>query len=165
MKHRDSLTQERLKQVLRYIAETGDFVWIERPSNRINVGDVAGQNHPSGYISISIDGVRYLAHRLAWLYVTGSWPAVEIDHLNGKRTDNRWSNLRDVERRVNAENMRRARVDNSTGLLGVRQMRDRFQANIKAGGRARNLGTYDTPEQAHAAYLAAKRKLHEGNTL
>lgn len=165
MKRRDSLTLERLKQVVRYEPDTGLFYWVSRPSNRIHVGDRAGLAAPVGYWSIAIDGARYLAHRLAWLYVTGHWPKDEVDHLNGDGTDNRWSNLREAHRVLNAQNMRRAKRDNSTGYLGVREMRSRFQANIKAGGRIQNLGTYDTPEQAHAAYLVAKRRLHEGNTL
>jgi hypothetical protein len=79
--------------------------------------------------------------------------------------NNRFWNLRAATRGMNAENMRRARVDNSTGVLGVRAMKGRYQANIKVRGRQQCLGTFDTKEEAHAAYVSAKRLLHAGNTL
>ncbi len=160
------LDQGRLKRLLSYDNAAGVFTCLERTSNRRLVGKAAGTiNKTTGYLIVGVDGVQYQAHRLAWLYMTGRWPAEEIDHINGVRDDNKWGNLREASRVLNAENMHRARVDNSTGLLGVRKMRGKFQANIRVGGRSVNCGTYPTPELAHEAYLAAKRSLHRGCTL
>lgn len=69
------LTAERLRSLLRYDPDTGTFVWAARTSNRIKIGDVAGRPHNRGYVAIGVDGRVYLAHRLAWLWVTGNWPA------------------------------------------------------------------------------------------
>ena len=122
------LTINRLKEVLRYDAETGLFTWIVRTSNRVKIGSVAG-TLVCGYLSIHIDGERFQAHRLAWFYMKGNWPYAQLDHRNGVRSDNRWNNLREAPGSLNHENLRRARADNSTSVLGVRKMRGKFQAN------------------------------------
>jgi len=103
---------------------------------------------------------------MAWLYMTGSWPAAEIDHRNGNKSDNRWENLRDVQPVVNQQNKRRAQSNSKTGFLGVMVSGDgRFCARIRVNGRNKHLGSFRSPELAHAAYLMAKRELHEGGTL
>jgi HNH endonuclease len=159
------LTHDRLLAALHYDPITGALTWKIRTSNRIKAGDRAGSHRTDGYFGTMIDSNYFLNHRLAWFYVTGQWPSHEIDHRNGIRSDNSWSNLREASRGLNCENQRRARPDNSTGVLGVRKMRDRFQANIRVEGHSKNLGTYDTPQLAHAAYVRAKRLFHLGNTL
>jgi hypothetical protein len=106
----------------------------------------------------------FLAHRLAWFYVHGVWPPVLIDHINGKRSDNRIVNLRLADWRLNMENKRRESY-NSTGLLGVKPNGKGFAARIGSRGVEHHLGTFRTPEEAHAAYVEAKRRLHKGGTL
>ena len=119
-----------------------------------------------GYILISVDGRQYQAHRLAFLWMTGRLPSQMIDHINGDGKDNRWTNLREASPRVNVQNQRAARADNGLGLLGVYQNHKRFMARITTHEkRNKYLGTFDTPEQAHEAYLAAKREYHEGCTI
>ncbi|MDD0156969.1 HNH endonuclease signature motif containing protein, partial [Shigella flexneri] len=78
--------------------------WKKKLSARGAVGKVAG-TISYGYNAINIDGVRYFAHRLAWLYVYGEWPKQEIDHIDRNRRNNAISNLRDVSRVVNALNV------------------------------------------------------------
>jgi hypothetical protein len=164
------LTAERLRELLHYDPETGVFTW------RVTSGK-ANNGAPAGWIGSS-DGVRqvvligishrnYKAHRLAWLHTYGAWPVGVIDHINGDPLDNRISNLRDTSQQVNSQNQRRARSDSKSGLLGAYwDERDRcWKSHIKADGRLKWLGRFDTPEEAHAAYLAAKRKLHEGCTI
>lgn len=114
-----------------------------------------------------IDKQNHLAHRLAWLYVMGTWPIAHIDHIDGCRTNNAFVNLRDADRKTNAQNTRTAHRDNSSGLLGVSfdSKRKKFSAGIWADGGRKHLGRYETAEAAYAAYLAAKRSLHEGCTL
>jgi len=99
------LTTDRLRELLDYDTETGLFRWKTPTNNRITVGSLAGQNHPKGYTRIGVDGAKYLAHRLAWLYVHGVWPINQIDHINRMKTDNRINNLRDVIDGINKRNV------------------------------------------------------------
>jgi hypothetical protein len=110
------LTQQRLKEVLNYDAESGVFTWA-RNRTRASEGKIAGGNDGHGYWSICIDGVKHPAHRLAWLYVYGSSPE-EIDHQNHVRTDNRLVNLRATDRSGNAKNISRP-SSNRSGVIGV----------------------------------------------
>jgi hypothetical protein len=128
-------------------------------------GDVAGTVNNNGYRLIRVGDGRYRAHRLAWLYTHGAWPTGEIDHINGIRDDNRLANLRDVTVSVNQQNRKRAASNGSTGLLGVSTAKARYRAAIALNGRTTYLGSFDTAEEAHAAYVTAKRELHEGCTL
>lgn len=161
------LTVERLKELLHYEPETGVFTWrVKTNKSRNWVGKRAGcANVSTGYVMIGIDGHDIRAHRLAWFYMTGEWPANEVDHRNTDKGDNRWDNLRQATTRLNGENKRRANRNSKTGFLGVSPHRNRFMARIKVNGKHKCLGTFDTPEQAHAAYVATKRQLHEGCTL
>lgn len=157
-----TITQEELKRILRYDARTGIFTWRVRRGGTARVGSVAGTRDTYGYVQITAYGILYLAHRLAWLYMTGEWPAFEIDHRDRMRHNNIWSNLRPADRAISGQNRGKASSKNTTGLLGVSHSHGRFCARISVGGRSRFLGDFDTPELAHAAYMAAKRELHAG---
>lgn len=161
------LTQERLRDLLHYAPDTGAFTWRVDRSPRVKAGDMPRSPTKSGYLRAGIDGQLHYLHRLAWLYVHGVWPAGVIDHINGNRADNRLENLRDVVHATNMQNLKRARSDNQTGLLGVYRRKDtgRYSANIKTPQGKRSLGCFDTPQEAHAAYINTKRNLHEGCTL
>ena len=162
------LTQERLKQLLDYCPETGLFTWKVANGQRIHVGDIAGHNSSRGYVVVGVDGRVYRAHRLAWFYVNGIWPGNSIDHINGNRADNRISNLRDVDSKTNTENQSRANSQNkSSGVLGVsrEQGRRRWRAHITTNKKMIHLGYFDTIEEASDAYIAAKRKIHQGCTI
>jgi len=150
---------------VRYDPETGIFTRLVRTSNRIKIGDVAGSLSRYGYLEFQLYGKLRKAHRLAWLYMTGEWPVGEIDHRDTDRTNNRFSNLRDVTSLGNKQNRRAPNKNSSTGLLGVSPKRDKWKAQIRANGKNRHLGTFTTPMEAHAAYLKAKRELHEGCTI
>lgn len=162
-----ALTQERLRDVLDYHPETGEFVWRVALSNKAPVGSVAGTHTKRGCIAIGIDRRQYKAHHLAWFWMTGTWPSQEVDHRDTDPTNNRWRNLRDVSRQVNSENLRSAKSTSKTGLLGVHLCRatGRYRASITVSGKCRQLGRFDSPELAHAAYVTAKRQLHAGCTL
>lgn len=112
-----------------------------------------------------IAGKEYVQHRLAWLYMHGRWPSGDIDHINGNRSDNRFSNLRDVATQTNSENRRCAQKNNKAGLLGVTKRRNGYEARIRVLGRLIYLGLYDTPERAHEVFLQAKRERHAGCTI
>lgn len=156
------LTAERLRCALEYEPRTGNFIWRERPSNRVRVGDIAGNvNKRTGYKSIKIDGLSYYSHRLAWLHVYGEWPQGIIDHRDGDKTNNRIENLRAATLAQNAANAKRP-VHNTSGFKGAWfHGRDRrWVANIKVDRKTKYLGSFDTREEAHAAYMAAARSLH-----
>lgn len=87
------MTQAELKKYLQYDEKTGEFTWIKPISRRTNVGDVAGSDS-CGSTLIVINKKKYMAHHLAWLYVTGEWPAFDIKHINSLKDDNRFSNLK-----------------------------------------------------------------------
>jgi hypothetical protein len=157
------LTPDGLRYWLHYDDQTGHFHWLRLGRNH-KIGVKAGTLRPDGYISIGVRKSHFLAHRLAWFYVHGVWPPELIDHVNGVRSDNRIANLRLADRRLNVENKRRESC-NSTGLLGVKPNGNGFSARIGSRGVEHHLGTFRTPEEAHAAYVEAKRRLHKGCTL
>lgn len=160
------LTQARLKELLIYCPDTGVFTWTSA-RGRSKPGEVAGTLLAKGYIQVKLDRRKFRAHRLAFLWMTGELPPddMEVDHINGRRDDNRWLNLRIVPRATNQQNRRKAHANNSTGFLGVSPNRSRYAARIGVNDVYRHLGTFDTPEEAHAAYVAAKRAEHAGCTI
>lgn len=157
---------QRLREVLRYDPDSGVLTWRVTLGARAKAGDVAGSRCGQGYIALGLDGVRSVpAHRIAWAITHGEWPGLEVDHINGNRADNRLANLRLVTTAENHQNMRRARSDSSTGVLGVSRRGDRYRAQIQVAGQKRWLGEFPTLEQARSAYVAAKRELHPKGTL
>lgn len=166
--HGIPLTAERLRAVLRYEPETGNFIWLESGRGRYKrTGTVAGTLSRWGYTVIGVDGTQYLAHRMVWLCIHGEWPGQEIDHINGVKTDNRIANLRDVSRSVNQENIRTARSDSKSGMLGVswNVQQSKWIASIQVNRKPIYLGQFDEKTAAQAVYLAAKREMHAGCTI
>ena len=161
-------TQARIKELLCYDTESGQFTWRENRSN-VKAGAVAGCLSLNGYILIRIDRRLCLAHRLAWIYCNGDveTPGL-IDHINGVKTDNRIANLRAASKVLNGQNRRAAQANNkSSGLLGVAYIghTGKFTAYIDKDGRRKYLGLFEKKEDAHNAYLCAKRDMHEGCTI
>lgn len=156
------LTAEMLREAFEYNSLTGIFVRKQTRGTAM-AGSQAGCLMKTGYLGIRIGSKLWLAHRLAWLYVNGKWPGHQIDHINGVRADNRIANLRDATPSLNSQNTRHGR--GTTGLLGAHIRDDHFRSSISAGNRRVNLGTFATAEQAHNAYIQAKRQLHAGCTI
>lgn len=156
------LTQSRLKELLRYDPETGEFIrLVGRSGPRARKGAVAGRVDSDGYVKIYVDGLKYKGHRLAFLYTLGRWPHAEADHVNGARADNRWSNLRDASPEQNRVN-RKLNANNTCGLKGVSFYKPtgKWKAQIQRDGRKIGLGYFATADEAAAAYVAASRSLH-----
>jgi hypothetical protein len=145
---------DTLRSLLHYDSNTG--VFTPRVGRRGVRGDGAlGRADGAGYVRFMVHGRQYLAHRLAWLYVHGEWPTGEIDHIDGDRGNNRIYNLREATRSQNCANRRKG----SDSLpKGVQRNAGKFQAVITVRGERRCLGTYRSPEEAHAAYCSAARK-------
>lgn len=144
------LTAERLREVLDYDLETGEFRWRITMGCRGVAGRVAGCLCATGYQSIRINRKPYQAHRLAWLHVYGEWPRNEIDHMNGNKADNRLSNLREATRFQNTANRKSRKTFKGVYLLPS----GRWAASIQRD-KLHHLGCFDTPEEAHAAYCSA----------
>ena len=155
MKTDHTLTQDSLRAQVRYDPATGVFTW---PNGRV-AGNPAGR---SGRLQITLGGVARYAHRLAWLYVYGRWPAGQLDHINGDKLDNRIGNLRELTNAENKQNQSKAYANNRTGLLGVSHdpRSGTWRARIMVGGKSKSLGCFSTPEQASDAYRSAKAALH-----
>jgi hypothetical protein len=151
------ITQIRLRQVLNYSPETGEFTWIVQRRGKAQPSTAAGSLNSMGYVVIMVDGQRHKAHRLAWLWEYGALPLEQIDHINGVRADNRIANLRLATVVENKRNSK-CRADNTTGFKGVTPPSGRskqYQASISIGGKRRYLGRFPTAEEAHAAYVKA----------
>lgn len=156
------LTQARLKELLRYDPETGEFRSVaDDHTGRWKAGRLCGSTHGNGYRQSLIDGVSYYHHRLAWLYVHGVWPSEEIDHKNGDRADNKFANLRPANRHQNLQNAT-TRSDNTSGQTGVcLRPNGKWSARIYSCGKYHGVGVFGTFAAAREAYLEAKSRLHE----
>lgn len=151
------LTAERLRQLFAYDPSTGIFIRLVN-RRKFKAGAIAGYSHSGGYQRIMVDWVTYQAHRLAWLYSYGVWPAHELDHINGQRGDNRIANLREATSVQNHANMR-LHSRNTSGFKGVSWRGNCWRATISHRNKAVHLGNFATPEEAHAAYCAKAKEL------
>lgn len=154
------LTQKRLKELLHYDSDTGMFTWrADRGSAK--AGDVAGSVDSHGYIRINIDGRRYLAHRIAWLYTHGSFPPNDLDHVNHSVADNSIKNLRLATRSENQQNSGIS-SNNTSGFKGVHwdESNGKWRARARIGYKNHHLGYFPTAEQASGAYQAFARQNH-----
>jgi hypothetical protein len=145
------ITQEYLKAILDYCPETGVFTWIKTHlcSNK-KPGDIAGHIHPkTGYVSITIDRKFNAAHRLAFLFMTGSYPKNDVDHINHVKHDNRWSNLRDVTNTINHQN-KKMRKNNTSGVSGVYldKASGKWEVRLRFNKETHYFGRHESKEEA-----------------
>lgn len=158
------LTRQRLLEVLDYDQCTGIFKW-KSCFHKSFIGAVSGCKRGDGYIVITIDGEKHLAHRLAWLFVHGHFPHPDIDHIDNDKSNNRINNLREATKKINAQNRVRAVCGNKSGFLGVSPMDGKWRATIMIDGKQFFIGRFRDPAEAHAAYVRVKREMHPGFTL
>lgn len=154
-----------LRSVLVYDPDTGIFTWKIRSTRKDLIGKPAGNVRKRGYVLIAIHNKKRLAHRLAWLYMTGKEPSFHIDHKNGNPTDNRFSNLREVNRFGNLQNMRGPTKRNKSGYLGVCFHEGKWLVQIMHFGEKIREWGYKTPEEAYVRYLELKRQIHSTCTI
>lgn len=159
------LTQDRAIELFEYKYSTGWLINRISRNSRAQIGQRAGTlDINSGYRKVWIDGIQYFEHRVIWLYVTGQWPD-EVDHKNGVRDNNKWINLREVNRSQNCFN-----ADYTTAastLKGVYRRSDRpkWRSTIFARGQFHHIGDFDTRDEAKQAYLEAAECLHGEHAL
>lgn len=152
------LSHGRLTQALSYDSATGVFRWKE--VRRGPVGRVAGHLNTNGHRQIKLDGLYWIAHRIAWFYVHGVWPENEIDHKDLNKDNNAIENLREATHVENCNNRKASPKTNKSGYKGVSLQHGRWHAQIKRKGKCYHLGLYDDPAEAHAVYVAASQKFH-----
>lgn len=147
----NELTQEYLKTILVFNSVTGDFVRLESAGGA-KAGDIAGCR-ANGYVQIGVKSKLYLAHRLAFLYMTGEWPKADVDHINHIKDDNRWQNIRECTRSQNKANCGIPKT-NTSGFKGVcwDDARNRWMVQIKFKGKKIYLGRYEDKCTAAMAY-------------
>ncbi len=155
------LTQEYLKSILHYSIITGEFYRLKATSSRAKVGQMAGTLHSSGYRKIMVNGKLYYAHRLAWFYCTGEWPADDIDHKTSVKDANYWLNIREA---TGSQNLCNTDVysNNTSGFKGVGwcKARNKWQARIRLNNKSKSLGYFENIEDAYAERLKAESALH-----
>jgi hypothetical protein len=156
---RELITAKRLRELLHYDPETGIFTWRVCRSN-VSAGTRAGNVNSRGYRKIRINYIYYRANRLAWFYMTGSWPNHEIDHIDGRCDNDAFSNLRDATRSQNEAN-RCMQSNNTSGFKGVifNNRYGKWQAQIKCEGKHKYIGLFDDPRSAHKAYVETAKGL------
>lgn len=147
--------ETKLKAYISYDPVTGNLSWAM--PYRCKPPGTLITNNANGYIRFNFMGKVYLGHRVAWLLHTGEWPKYTIDHINGKRADNRITNLRDVEHKENIQGYRSLSPRNKTGYTGVswNAKKNCFTATKTVDGKAKFLGCFDTAEDANQAYINA----------
>lgn len=145
------INQNKLKKILRYDSLSGAFTRIS--------GGIAGGPDERGYIRITVCGYRRRAQQWAWLYMTGKWPRLDVDHKDMDKGNNCWKNLRLATRTMNNLNRSRAAKNSISGLIGAhRNGKNLFVARIRVNGKRIGLGNFRTAQEAHAAYIAERRK-------
>lgn len=155
------LTLSDFQQVLQYNPATGYFLWKIRMGRNVMPGQCAGCVVPTGYVQIRLYRKNYKAHRLAWLFCYGDWPSDQIDHFNGRKSDNRILNLRDVGQTTNKSNQKKAQRNNhSTGVLNVFKNGNGFMARVRCEWGSNYLGTFATIESAIMARDEFKRSVN-----
>lgn len=153
---------EEMSEKLRYDAKTG-VIYRKKKDGSEKIASFYSKAQRRNRVKFKEKWMY--AYRVGWLLSYGSWPENEIDHINGDSSDDRLENLRDVDRRTNQENLRKAKRTNAASVLGVSKHRNRFRAMVKVKGKSVYLGSFPTAEEAHDAYVNAKRKHHTGCTI
>jgi hypothetical protein len=160
LKNQSGLTTGTLKSLLKYDPITGLFVRTKSIRGQ-KIDSRVGTLIACGYTMISVNCINVLAHRLAFFYMTGTWPKHDIDHINGNRNDNRWSNLREATRSQNLMNAR-LRSDNKSGFKGVKYhaASKLWTCGLHHNGKYLSLGYYKTSQEANGVVMRRRLELH-----
>ena len=152
------LSQDLLHELFEY--RNGKLYWRQAGAGR-SLSNPAGHSRKDGYVQIKINRKRYLAHRLIFLMHQGHLPE-QIDHIDGNPANSAIENLRAA---THSQNMRNSRIrrNNTSGYKGVvwHKHKNKWHAQIRINSKKKNLGYFDCPKEAHAAYCQAANELHK----
>lgn len=148
--------EAKIRESLRYDPDSGKIYWLKTNYRKTALYE-AGSLEKSGYLRVHIVGKKVAAHRLAWFLYNGYWPPNDIDHINGDKLDNRFSNLRCATRSQNCMN----RFDPDTKGVGYYKKTDCYRARIMSGGKSIFLGYFSNFNDAKIAYDTAAKKYHK----
>lgn len=151
------ITQERLKELLTYMPDTGEWLW-NRTKGRMVKGGKADFVHTTGYFAVRVDNERYHSHRLAFLYMTGKWPKSLVDHRNRVKLDNRWSNLREA---TVGQNRCNAKYKSKLGIKGVFKSRSKYRVLLQENGKLSSFGSFPSTEEAEEVSRLQQNRIQE----
>lgn len=155
------LTKERAQEIIEYAPCTGKLTWKVSLNSRSKAGAEAGYVGSNGYSRLKIDGVHYLAHRVAWLIHYGHWPSGQLDHIDNNRNNNAISNLRECTNAQNQHNQP-LRRSNRSGIKGVSwcSTKGKWHVQARSGGKIHQGGYFANLEDAGLAATALRNELH-----
>ena len=156
------MDKELLDCLFDYDSDTGTVYWKLSRSNRIKIGNPVGYKNPYGYLQVRLEGKLWMLHRLIWLKQTEKFPNGEIDHKDGNRSNNSWSNLRDVSKYTNMQNRKKADKDSLTGVLGAcyDKQSGKFREQLIMDKKKILNKLFYTAEEAGNAYKQAKENYY-----
>ena len=152
-KKKEDLTQEQVRKLFDYDPATGVLKWKVSLHPRIKIGRLIKNPGRDGYLEVGVYKKNYFAHRIIWLWVYGVWPD-EIDHINGRRADNRLINLRDVSHSENHKNLS-LRYNNTSGHIGVYWNGYQWRAFLNIDGKQVVVGGFKNINDAIQARVEA----------
>ena len=166
MTGKPKMSPDQLRRLFDLNAETGEIRWSTACSRGSLTHRVAGSNLNSGYRQVKVGGCSYLVHRVIWAIVYGVWPERAIDHIDGNRSNNAVTNLRLATASQNMQNLAVKQTKSASGLMGAihvpgtSRRRERWESRIRVGGVQKYLGSFESPQDAHTAYMNAKSQHH-----
>lgn len=157
----DALTQDRLKYLIHYDPETGVMTRRVSTSNCVKVGDIIKGKSVRGYRRAMVDGIRYKAHDLAWLYMTGRFPEHIVDHIDCNPDNMRWTNLREATQQQNCFN-RSASRNNTSGFKGVKwhKSSQRWEGWVGFNHGRVFAGSFSSKDHAARAVMSLRERLY-----
>lgn len=157
------ITVQELREKFHYSPKTGSLTWRARKYSRgykgVLPGKEVGWPSVAGYMKVCINYKHYFLHRIIWALVYGEFPRGQIDHIDGDKANNRITNLREADPSQNCAN-RKLHSNNRHGMKGVTPSYGRWTARVAFRGKRHHIGTFDTQQEAYAAYLNHAEKIH-----
>ena len=149
-------TKEEILKYFFYCKLTGNLLWRYHwaGNKQYLIGQIAGsvhKDHNVYYRTVKFEYKSYTVHRVVYFLETGEWPET-IDHIDGNGLNNKFSNLRAVTTRENAQNLylhRNGRLMGSTFDKKAQRWRSQITINYKNI----RLGHFDSELEAHQAYI------------
>lgn len=153
----NNITKDIMESILHYDPDTGIFTWINCIKKKLN-GMEAGGKNKSGYMLIKINGIKYYAHRLAFMIMIGDFPKNNVDHIDGNKVNNKWKNLREATFSENSFNSK-LRNDNTSGCkcVSFHIRNKKWQVSITLNGKRKHYGFFDSKNDAEKKAISVMK--------